>query len=111
MVRSIASASGALAAVGLTVLLSYRLSLLGGLLVCWQVWGMMSRSLTRRVTLTSFDELNSWWSQGGPHSLSHAVGGVSERILIIFLVSSHKNREAIPDFGLDNLLIEEDFTV
>ena len=63
MVRSIASASGALAAVGLTVLLSYRLSLLGGLLVCWQVWGMMSRSLTRRVTLTSFEELNSWWSR------------------------------------------------
>jgi hypothetical protein len=52
--------------------------------------GMMSRSSTRRVTLTSFDESKSWWSRGGPHSLSHAVGGISERILIIFLVSSHE---------------------
>ena len=75
---------------------------------------MMSRSLTRRVTLTSFEELNSWWSRGGPRSLSNAVGGVSERILIIFLVSYPKTtlaREALPDFGLDNLLVEEDFTV
>ncbi len=47
-------------------------------------------------------------------SLSLAVAGVRERILIIFLVSSTKTtllREALPDFGLDNLLIEEDFTV
>jgi hypothetical protein len=52
---------------------------------------MFPCSLTRRSTLTSFEELSSWWSRGGPRSLSHAVGGVSEQILIIFLVSLPEN--------------------
>jgi hypothetical protein len=61
-------------------------------------WRVHVRSTTRlpseyprRDRSRSQFSLNSWWSRGGPHSLSHTVGGVSERILIIFLVSSHKN--------------------
>ena len=45
-------------------------------------------SSTRRDTLTSSDsiESNSCPCRAGPRSLSHAIGGVCERILIIFLL-------------------------
>ena len=45
-------------------------------------------SLTRRDILTSSDsiESNSCPCRAGPRSLSHAIGGVCERIVIIFLL-------------------------
>jgi hypothetical protein len=42
------------------------------------------------------------------------LGGISEQILIIFFVSSHRPvvlREALPDFGLKNPLNTGDITV
>ena len=47
-----------------------------------------SSSSTRRDTLTSSDsiESNSCPCRAGPRSLSHAIGGVCERIVIIFLL-------------------------